>query len=257
MPSYFDSHCHFDFKEFDKHRSDLWQQCQNADINGLVIPGTDASQWQQAEKLAEEHEGIVMAAGIHPWWVSTSCDIDNTLTDTWQNTLDEPHCVAIGECGLDKMIDTDFTKQIAFFEAHLTLACEYNMPLIIHVRKAHNETLRLLQQYRPAAGGVIHGFSGSLELAKAYWQLGFYLGVGGTITYPRANKTRQSVKDLPLEALLLETDAPDMPLAGFQGQRNTPLRLIDIAKTLASLRNESVEHIAQMTTQNAKTLFQL
>jgi len=257
MPFYFDSHCHFDFSEFDHDRAALWQQCQDAGIDRLLIPGTEPTQWQRTAKLLDQYDHWLGSAGIHPWWLNQVDAISDDLLKTWYSALDHPRCVAIGECGLDKAINTDFAKQCEFFEAHLRLACERNMPLIIHVRKSHNETLRFLQQYKPPAGGVIHGFSGSIELATNYWQLGFYLGIGGTITYPRANKTRQSVKGLPLEALLIETDAPDMPLMGHQGQRNTPLHVVDVAKTLAELRNEPLEHIAQVTTQNAKTLFQI
>ncbi len=120
-----------------------------------------------------------------------------------------------------------------------------------------NETLQLLARLKPAGGGVIHGFTGSLDLARQYWALGFYLGVGGSITYPRANKTRQALASMPLESLLLETDAPDMPLNGFQGTPNSPLKIVNIAQALAALRTETIEDIARQTTENAHQLFNL
>ncbi|WP_439135848.1 TatD family hydrolase, partial [Pseudomaricurvus sp.] len=114
-----------------------------------------------------------------------------------------------------------------------------------------------LSHYQPSAGGVIHGFSGSIEQAQQYWRLGFYLGVGGTITYERAKKTRRAIAGMPLESLLLETDAPDMPLDGFQGQPNTPLRLPRIAQCLAELRKAPLADIQKQTAQNTRTLFSL
>jgi len=257
MPTFFDSHCHFDFAAFDQDREELWQQCQSAGLTQLLIPGTEPEQWQKAEMLSQYYKGILIAAGIHPWCVNQVAQLSADLYDLWRKQLQHSACVAIGECGLDAMIDTPMDQQIVFFEAHLQLACEHDIPLIIHVRKSHNDTLRLLQQYKPSAGGVIHGFSGSKELAEQYWRLGFYLGIGGTITYPRANKTREAVKHLPLEALLLETDAPDMPLIGHQGERNSPLRIVDIAASLAELRGETLERIALTTTSNSQTLFRL
>ena len=224
-----------------------------------MIPGTAPERWSGAYQLSEQFPGIHMAVGVHPWWLGDleQGGLDRDLSVALGRYLGTAVCVAVGECGLDKMIPASLEAQQVVFEQHLQLACDTRSPLIIHVRKTHNETLRLLQRYRPAAGGVIHGFSGSIELARQYWALGFYLGVGGGITYPRARKTRQAVAELPLEALLLETDAPDMPLQGYQGQPNSPLQVIAIAAELARLRQQSPETIAQQTTANARQLFKL
>lgn len=257
MPTFIDSHCHFDFAAFDEDRYVIWQQCQTAGVKQLIIPGTQPQQWQHALKVSQQFNGIYMAAGFHPWWIDTVGAIDDVVREHWQKQLAEPDCVAIGECGIDNTRSTPMDQQMAFFLEHLKLACDAQLPLIIHLRKSHNETLKELQRYRPKAGGVIHGFSGSLECAQQYWQLGFYLGIGGTITYSRANKTRNTVRQIPLDAIVLETDAPDMPLAGHQGQRNTPLQIPIIAQTLADLRNESLETIADITTKNTKELFSL
>lgn len=257
MPQYFDSHCHFDFDDFNDDRNAIWEDCQTLGINRLLIPGTTPKSWRTVRELCQTNDGMLMAAGIHPWWVNDTSTIDKSLKDQWQQILALDYCRAIGECGLDKFIDTPIDVQLDVFEVHLQLACDTHMPLIIHVRKTHNETLQRLQHYKPSAGGVIHGFSGSVELAKQYWQLGFYIGIGGTITYTRAHKTRACVKEMPLDALLLETDAPDMPLHGYQGQRNSPLRLIEVAQTLADIRKESIDSIANTTYQNSNILFQL
>jgi TatD DNase family protein len=140
-------------------------------------------------------------------------------------------------------------------DVHLQVARELSMPIIIHCRKAHNEMMKSLSGQNIKSGGVIHAFSGSIDLAKQYWALGFYLGVGGTITYERANKTRETVKQLPIEAMVLETDAPDMPLSGKQGQRNSPENIPEVARTLANIRGDSLQYIAQQTTENTKKLF--
>ncbi|MFT6388683.1 MAG: TatD DNase family protein, partial [Cellvibrionaceae bacterium] len=194
-----------------------------------------------------------------PWRLNS---LEGKVLDSAQLTqleyyLSQEKCVAVGECGLDALIESGLDKQQAIFEQQIQIACKLELPLIIHVRKTHNETLKLLSHYRPKAGGVIHGFTGSVDLAQRYWSLGFYLGIGGSITYPRANKTRKTVKGMPLESLLLETDAPDMPLSGFQGEPNSPLRLPDIAHALAELRQDTFESICHVTTENSRQLFML
>ncbi len=261
LPFLFDSHCHFDFDTFGdaEHRKALWQECRQKGINRLLIPGIAPNQWGVAYSITEALEDIYMAVGVHPWWLESidGDSISEELLNTVKYYLAQPACLAVGECGLDAVINTDFSKQLSIFEQQIELACEVSLPLIIHVRKTHNETLRLLSRYRPKAGGVIHAFSGSAELAKQYWNLGFYLGIGGGITYPRANKTRTAVQEVPLESLLLETDAPDMPLYGFQGQANSPLHLLDIAQVLAELRQEPIARICELTSANANRLFNL
>jgi len=129
------------------------------------------------------------------------------------------------------------------------------MPLVVHCRKAHNELLRELNKTSLPAGGVIHAFTGSYEMACDYVSRGFYLGVGGSITYPRAQKTRDALARISLEYLVLETDAPDMPLSGYQGQRNTPLQLPAIAQSLAGLHGVSMQTVAAITAANARKLF--
>ena len=256
---YFDSHCHYDFADFDNDRRSIWQQCQVQGIRRLLIPGVSPPQWPLALAIARDYEGIVTAAGIHPWWVAQlpGQTLTTTIRDQLAASIQQPLCVAVGECGLDGLIDSELPPQQACFELHLQLATELALPLIIHVRKTHHQTLALLRRYQPTAGGVIHGFSGSLELAQAYWRLGFYLGIGGVITYERARKTRAVVTAMPLESLLLETDAPDMPLQGFQGQPNSPLQLPKIAQALAELRGESIDLVATTTTDNGLRLFNL
>lgn len=266
MPEhYFDSHCHFDFEAFDPDRDQVWQRCKNADVNQLLVPGVAPDQWPLAAKVAREYEGLCYAVGVHPWWLKDVFDLQQLDSRQFDDMAEEltkaalqENCVAIGECGLDLIHDADSQSvQERVLAMHLKVAQEIELPIVIHSVKAHNPLIRLLKEYPLERGGVIHAFSGSLEMGQEYWDLGFYLGIGGTITYERAHKTRSAVERLPLEALLLETDAPDMPLCGNQGERNSPERLPEIAQVLAELRSQSVEEIASQTTANSRKLFGL
>lgn len=262
---YFDSHCHFDFDNFEPDRAEVWQRCNEAGINQLLIPGVAPDQWPLAAKIARDYEGLCYAVGLHPWWLKdvfgldqlSSAQLDN-MAEQLTNAAQEKGCVAIGECGLDLIRDADSQHaQERVLAMHLEVAQQLELPIVIHSVKAHNPLIRLLKDHPLERGGVIHAFSGSMEMGEAYWNLGFYLGVGGTITYERAQKTRSAVEQMPLEALLLETDAPDMPLCGHQGERNSPERLPEIARALAELRKQSVEKIAAQTTANSRKLFAL
>lgn len=255
-----DSHCHFDLSAFDADRDEVWRSCNALGVQQLVIPGVSPEQWQQAAALAQTYPGIFFSAGLHPWWVAEWLAQHNPpsldlLAQQLMNTVRLPACVAIGECGLDAAIATPLDAQLPVLELQLEIASQTGLPVIIHCRKAHSELMASLKRRRLPRGGVIHAFSGSTELAQQYWALGFYLGIGGTITYPRANKTRMAVKHLPLESILLETDAPDMPLSGKQGQRNSPEYLPQVAQTMAQLRAETPATIAAQTTANAHKLF--
>ncbi len=260
---FFDSHCHFDFADFDQDRETVWRECNAQGIQYLMIPGVAPDQWLTAAKIAKANENIFVGVGLHPWWIDKEINGDEIhayLPVLWQqltHCLQLRHCLAIGECGLDALIETPLAVQQSVLDVHVKLAHKKSLPLILHCRKNHNELIQQLKDYRLDAGGVIHGFSGSYELAMQYWAMGFRLGIGGTITYERANKTRQAVTQLPLESIVLETDAPDMPLQGKQGERNSPANIIAIAQTLADLRGESLAHIAAQTTRNAQQLFKI
>jgi len=254
---FFDSHCHFDFADFDQDRELIWRECNAQGITGLVIPGVAPGQWSAAANIAQAHENIYCAVGLHPWWIKNAEQDLANLPQQLRDHVQSSKCVAIGECGLDAAIEMPLGVQQKIMDIHLQLAQERSVPLIIHCRRAHNELLQQLKHYRFEVGGVIHGFSGSYEMAMQYWAMGFRVGIGGTITYERANKTREAVKHLPLDAILLETDAPDMPIQGEQGKRNSPINILAVANTLADLRGEPLDQIAAHTTHNAKQLFKI
>lgn len=251
----FDSHCHFDFEAFDADRSQVWEHCQSLRLTQLLVPGVSPSQWPRARDLSGQMPGLCWAAGLHPWWLNEIDGVD--WESLLRDALGQTGCVALGECGLDKLIDTPLDEQEALLERQLELAQTLDLPVILHCVKADNELIRLLKRHSLPRGGVVHGFSGSRQMAETYWGMGFYLGIGGTITYERARKTREAAQSLPLEALLLETDAPDMPLQGHQGERNSPEYLLEVAQTLATLRATSLEEVARQTTENARYLFQV
>lgn len=272
-PHFFDSHCHFDFVEFNADRAALWQACQAQGITHLLMPGVTPDQWQTAAQLCANHHGLFYAAGIHPYWIEqqpwfqsgNGNMLDSAIREKitalihreflHSRNLNDARCVAVGECGLDKMISIPLALQQQLLVVHIEVANQLQKPLIVHCVKAHNELITLLKKHKPHYGGVIHAFSGSYEIAREYVDLGFYLGVGGTITYERAQKTRAAVAKIPLDWLVLETDAPDMPLQGKQGQHNSPEYIPQIAQVLADLRSVTTQEIASATSRNAMRLF--
>ncbi|MCV6625320.1 MAG: TatD family hydrolase [Cellvibrionaceae bacterium] len=243
-----DSHCHLDFAEFSDPAA-LWQQCRQQGIERLIIPATEPGNWASIAKLATGLEGVYWAAGLHPWWAE-QYQLDPAQL---QRALSEPNCIALGECGLDGGRPQS-EQHLQALATQIEVAKSQQLPLILHGHKAHNGLLELLRHYRPA-GGVIHAFSGSLELAQQYIKLGFAIGIGAAISYERAKKTRNTAATLPLESIVLETDAPAMPLAGAQGKPNSPLALLQVAQILAELRGESIDTIASVTSANCDAIF--
>lgn len=265
--TYIDSHCHFDFAQFDEDRAALWLQCQAMGVAQLIVPGVSSQTFARAAQVCQDYKGLYFSAGIHPWWIAQLGRDPTTTLNEFAATItaklrqlpgsEQFPCVAIGETGLDKRIESPMDLQLQLLHWHIELANSLQLPLIVHSVKAHAELLAAFKQNPPNVGGVIHGFSGSYEMAMQFIAQGFYLGVGATISYARAQKTRAAFKRVPLQWLLLETDAPDMPLSGRQGQRNSPGYIPEIAQCLAQLRAEPLELIAAQTTQNTRRLFKL
>ncbi len=251
----FDTHCHFDFDEFAHSFSDELEQAQSAYVKRIVIPSVGKMNWRRVQMLAAQYpSNLSYALGFHPYFLSTF--VDSQITELERLlSLRNRECVAVGECGLDGMVDVDSSLQEQVFSAQLDLAKQANLPIILHSRKTHNRLLQLIKQHHFTQGGVLHAFSGSEQQAKQFIDLGFKIGVGGVITYPRANKTRQAIASLPIESLVLETDAPDMPLYGQQGQANHPKYLIKILDELAILRATDKTEIANQLWDNSISVF--
>ena len=244
-----DSHCHLDFSCFDHDRSEVLERCRNLKVDIIVIPGTQASQWQKQIELCHLYPQLRFSLGLHPYFLNSFesshlIQLSNMLNQYQKNVL------AVGEIGLDTHIDVDWKLQVRVFEQQLMIAQEHKLPVILHHRNSHNELIRILKVNKFSQGGIVHAFSGSLQEAQTYIDLGFKIGVGGSITYSRANKSRKTIAQLPLSCLVLETDAPDMPLMGKQGQRNSPEYLPEIFESLLALRNETKQEILQTCSNN-------
>ncbi|MCH7373613.1 MULTISPECIES: TatD family hydrolase [Aeromonas] len=249
-----DTHCHLDFPVFEPDREALLAQWRQLGVGEYIIPAVGEENWTRVISLAERHAGIAYGLGIHPWYVGTQ--VPDVLARLHGLLASRPRgLVAIGECGLDLRSQVPQEGQLALFEAQIKLAMEFELPLIVHSVRANDTVAKILRRFKPAAGGVIHAFSGSLHQAEVFWQLGFRLGIGGVISYERANKTREAIRDMPLEALLLETDAPDMPLQGRQGEPNTPASLPVIAQLLAELRRQPLEDVISVLHESTLRAF--
>ncbi|USH01945.1 TatD family hydrolase [Grimontia kaedaensis] len=251
-----DTHCHFDFPPFADHPEDWVRRSVAAGVNNLVVPAVATENWGRVAALAETFPEISYAVGLHPVWMASHQDEDIVKLDAF--LADAPKgLVAVGECGLDFAIENaNPERQKWLLNEQLKLAVKYQLPVILHSRKSHNELLQILNGF-PTLKGVLHAFSGSEQIGLEYIKRGFLLGIGGTITYERANKTRNAVKNLPLSSLVLETDAPDMPIFGFQGEPNLPERLPLIAHALATLKEVDVGEIVHATKQNSTACFAL
>lgn len=251
-----DSHCHLDFSVFNEDRDTLLALAHQNNVSDIVIPGVTAGTWKDLEQLCAKHRDAKVklhaAYGLHPMFMSSHKPEDLLMLE---RQLNRSEAVAVGECGLDFFVEPhDKQHQLEYFTAQMDLALHFQLPLIIHSRKSLDLVLKEIR-LRPGLRGVIHSFSGSYQQATQLIDLGFYLGFGGPVTYSRANKLRRLVKDLPLEGLLLETDAPDQSDSSHRDQRNQPSWLVDIAKVVAELRGDSLEAVAAMTTKNSCELF--
>lgn len=253
----FDTHCHLDFTVFDAQRETLMQQVRDAGISQILVPGVKADDFQRVLSLRQRWpDQLVVALGLHPCFIDQHCK--NSLVRLADALQCESDIVAVGEIGLDFRADmAPVDVQLMLLQQQLDLARQHDLPVILHVVKAHERMLSLLKRYRLAAGGVVHAYSGSIEQAREYAKLGFRLGIGGAITYPRARRQQQLVAELPLEWMLLETDAPDMPLHGFAEQPNSPLQVGKVAQRLAELKGLPVCQVVAQTMTNATTLFRL
>ena len=249
-----DTHCHLDFPVFDGDREARLVAWRQLGVGEYIIPAVGEENWDRVMGLAERHAGIAYGLGIHPWYVGAQTE--GVLARLHALLASEPRgLVAIGECGLDLRSQVPQAGQIESFEAQIRLAMEFDLPLIVHSVRANDTVAKILRRLQPARGGVIHAFGGSLQQAEVFWRLGFRLGIGGVISYERANKTREAVREMPLEALLLETDAPDMPLQGQQGEPNTPASLLTIIQLLAQLRQQPLADVASVLRESTLQAF--
>jgi len=243
---YIDTHIHLDLLE---EPALLLQKAEQAGVGAWIVPGVAPEQWSQVMATTALHEQVYLAPGIHP---QAAGNFQKAHLDKLRQLLTHERAVAIGEVGLDRQLDISWQQQEELFIAMIRLAREMEKPLLVHTRRSTERILELLQREGgDQVGGIFHAFSGSLETARKIIGLGFLLGVGGVVTLQTARRLPEVIREVPAEALVLETDAPYMAPEQHRGQPNRPAYLELIARQVASLRDWTLAETAQQTTQNA------
>ncbi len=252
MAMIFDSHAHYNDKRFDDDRDAVLSGMLDSTVCGILNCGTDLPSSLCSIKLAEQFDGMYAAVGFHP---EDLTDVERDY-DECTKLLAHEKVVAVGEIGLDYYWDA-FPRPVQqdWFVRQMRLAKEHDLPVIVHDRDAHEDTLSLLKQEKPK--GVLHAFSGSVEMAKIVLDLGMYIGLGGVVTFKNARKTVEVAEMMPLDRLLLETGAPYMAPVPFRGRRNDSTMIHFVAARIAEIRGMDTDEILAITTENAKRLFQL
>lgn len=256
-----DTHCHLDATEFDADRAAVIERARAAGVTRLVLPAVAVANFDAVRELAHAH-GFVYALGIHPLYAADAAAQDlEQLRQALRAHRSDPRLVAVGEIGIDHFLPgLDRGVQKHFYVAQLALAQEAGLPVLLHVRRSADVLLAGLRR-TPVCGGIVHAFNGSAQQAAMFVEMGFKLGFGGAMTFERALQIRRLAATLPDEAIVLETDAPDIPprwlyrdgeqRAAGQRARNEPAELPRIAETLATLRGWTLQHTAERTAANA------
>ena len=248
-----DTHCHLDASPLISRLPAVLATGREAGVAAYLIPGVSPDGWADIACLAAEHGGVYPAFGLHP--MLAECHDDSILErlHTYAGLA-----VAIGEIGLDYMVDTPRENQRAAFRAQLRLAVEMGLPVMIHCRRAFRDLMAILREEGvQRVGGVMHAFSGSPETARECIGLGMYISAAGTVTYHNAVKPLEVVRSVPLECLLLETDAPDMTPEPHRGKPNEPAFLVETARKVAEIKGVTIAELARVTTANAERLFRI
>lgn len=254
---FFDTHCHLNDKAFKDDIEGYIQRAKYEGVTRLLVIAWDISSSKKAIKLADMHENVYAAVGIHPVDAVRTPKSDLLILE---KLLTHPKVVALGEIGLDYHWIKDLNeRQIEheFFTAQIKLANKYKKPIIIHMRDATEDTYNVLKDNRPDYEGIMHSYSASKEMVKPFIDLGFYIGLGGPVTYLNAKEPKEVAKVVPKDRLLLETDAPYLSPHPFRGKQNESSRIPIIAQMIADLRNESVEEVGKYTTENALRLLKI
>ena len=254
-----DSHSHLDVNAFDTDRAEVVRRARDAGVTQQIVPAIAASGWDGLRTVCADYPGLHAAYGLHPMVLAEHRPEHLDLLREWltRDWSGRERPVAVGECGLDHFIEgLDPQLQRSYFHAQLEIARDAGLPVIVHARRAVDEVIVALRRCA-TVGGVVHSFSGSEQQARQLWTLGYCLGIGGPVTYERAARLRRIVATMPIEFLLLETDAPDQPDATHRGERNEPMHLREVLRVVAELRNEDEAEIAAATTRNAERMFRL
>lgn len=246
-----DTHCHLDAAEFDADRDQVQAAAQAAGVRRIVVPAVSVEGFAGVKACVARYPGCLAAYGIHPLYVPQAEAGDLAVLGAWL-AAEKP--LAVGEIGLDNyVVDSDPARQEFFFVEQLKLARQFNLPVLLHVRRAVDQVLKHLRRL-PVVGGIAHAFNGSRQQAEEFIKLGFKLGFGGALSYAGSRRIRQLAAELPATSIVLETDAPDMPPAWLPRGRNTPGELPRLAAGLAELRGLAPAQLAELTTNNARAV---
>ena len=254
-----DTHCHLDAHEFGKESVDVARSAQALGVGMIVIPAVARDNFDVVRRLAHDVPNASYALGIHPIYVPQATDDDIAeLRRQVEASLGDPRFVAIGEIGLDFFIPmlcepAMREKQERFLREQLRIARDFGLPVLTHVRRSQDQVLKHVRQIGPN-GGIAHAFNGSFQQAQNFIDVGFHLGFGGAMTFTRALQIRRLAVDLPIDAIVLETDAPDISPSWIHPGRNTPDQIPRIGAVLAELRGIPVEQVAEATTANARAI---
>ena len=252
-----DTHCHLNDKKFSADLSEVCERAKNVGVEKIINFGSTVEDSVQAVELSKNFPEMFAGVGIHPEEVQ---DFSDSAAEKIISLADDKKVVAIGEIGLDyhweKNSDGKILQQKIFIQ-QLDIARQLNLPVCIHEREAHGDCLKILKTEGKNLRGVLHCFSGSLEMAKEVWKLGWLIGIDGPLTFKNSAKLPEIVQAAPQEMILIETDAPYLAPMPFRGKRNEPAYLVEIAKKIAALRGENFETVADYTTKNAERLYRL
>ncbi|QJP11459.1 TatD family hydrolase [Pseudomonas multiresinivorans] len=252
-----DTHNHLDCPDFEQDRAAVLQRSRELGVERQVLLGVFRENWEDVWALVDSEPDLYAALGLHPIYLARHKPEHLAALREWlQRLAGHPKLCAVGEIGLDYYLeDLDRDGQQAIFEEQLRIAIDFELPVLLHVRRAHAAMIATLKRYKPGRQGIVHAFAGSREEAREYLKLGFRLGLGGAPTWPQANRLRKVVPEIPLESIVLETDSPDMAPSMYPGVRNSPEHLPDICVALAELKGISPEELASASTRNAMELF--
>ena len=256
MNCYFDTHCHLDFKEFDEGRGALITKWKALGVKKFVVPATSYSALAGLEELADKYEGVYIGAGIHPFFVNEESLRDVDRLGAYLQCSPSVDLVALGEMGLDKFCGVDYELQKEVLSKQLRYAKVFNLPVILHCRKGYSDLLRLLD-FHDVRSGVVHGFTGSYEIACEFMKRRFLIGLGGAVTWGNASKVRNMVSRLGIDSIVFETDSPDMSPEWLKGQCNTPESVIHVGKYVAELLGIEESTVAMKVYRNSCDLFGL
>ncbi|MEK7507092.1 MAG: TatD family hydrolase [Patescibacteria group bacterium] len=247
-----DSHCHPQFPQYDSDREEVIKRALDGGVR-IICVGTDLEKSKQAIELAEKYDGVWATVGLHP-----NDRSENFQIADYEKLLGHPKVVAIGEVGLDYYRTPESEKQKlqrGVLQQFLTLATEVKLPLIVHCRNAHADMLAMFRASSSMFHGVVHSFTGTWEQAQQYIDLGFYIGLNGIITF--SDQYREMIEKIPLDRILLETDAPYLTPTPYRGKRNEPFYITTVAQKIAELKQIPLEQVAEITTQNAEKFFKI